>query len=162
MFILKNEDNIEVKIYSTQELQELEPTLADLNYFKNSPDLYLSYAVNMFKFCGISDSDEEILNICHTNPDYYKDYRWTKEQKSEYMHIWTQIFKKCLNLQTFEAYHALASYGAMGIEFYLTDDSPEYTEEYLKLVKDLETVDDAIHVIGVSHDNNEQQSLTNS
>lgn len=137
----------ETKIYTIKELQELDPTNEDKQYFHESPSLYLSMAVNMFKFCGYSDDDVEILNICRTDPEFYRHYTWTKEQRSEYEHIWTQILKKCLDLQTYEAYHEIASFAAFGCAFNLCDNSSEYYKEYLELVKDLETTDSNIHII---------------
>ena len=144
-------DGEETKIYTIKELQDLEPTVADIDYFIESGSLYLSLAVNMFKFCGYSDDDAEILNICRTERDFYRKYTWTKEQRAEYEHIWTAIFKKCLDMQTYEAYHEIAMWSAMGCAFNLVDSSSDYYNEYLKLVKDLETTDDTIHVIGLSH-----------
>lgn len=149
MYIDKFEDQ-EYKIYTTQELQDLDPTVEDLEYFIESPALYLSLTVNMFKFCGYSFDDAEILKICRTNPDFYKEYTWTKEQRAEYEHIWVPIFMKCLDKDVYEAFYEIQTWNAMGTAFNLEDYSEKYYNEYLELVKDLNVATNNVHVVNVN------------
>lgn len=134
---LDNYEGEETKIYTIKELQELNPTVEDIEYFVNSASLYLSLTVNMFKFCGVSDNDAEILEICRTHPYFYTEYTWTKEQRAEYEHIMTNIFCKCLDMSKEEAFSEISSWNAMGTAFNLVDYSSEYYNDYLNLVSDL-------------------------
>lgn len=154
---IDNFNGEETKIYTTEELQALDPTIEDVDYFITSGSLYMSLAVNMFKFAGHSQDDAEILNIMRTDPNFYMKYRWTKEQRAEFEHIWTEILMKCLDMDKYDAYHELCIYAFGGGMLFLTDNSNEYFMQYLELVKDLEPVEDdeeedenKINVINIS------------
>lgn len=140
MYIDHYNDEV-TKIYTTKELQDMILTEEDKNDFLNTGSLYMSLTVNMFKFCGYKDDDVEILNICRNNPAYYVEYTWTKEQRSEFEHIWTDIFAKCLDIDKYQAFHELSMWNAMGTAFNLSEYSDEYYGEYLKLIADLEYPD---------------------
>ena len=130
-------DGTETKVYTRKELMKMNPTVEDLEYFIDSASLYLSLAVDMFRFCKYTSDPAEVLRICRTDPDFYKNYTWTKEQRAEFEHIWTGIFQKCLDMDMQEAYHEICIWNAMGTAFNLVDNSKEYYTAYLKLVSDL-------------------------
>lgn len=147
---IDNFDNVSTKIYTSEELLTMNPTVKDINYFTDSASLYLSLTVDMFRFCGASDDPVEILNICRTNPNFYKQYTWTKEQRSEFEHKWVRIFMKCLDMSQSEAFRALLTWNAMGTAFDLESYEDEYYKDYLKLIADLDVEESHTHTINIS------------
>lgn len=91
--------------------------LLDILY--DTPALYLSLVVNMFKFMGYSNDTDEILKICTTNRNYMYEYKWTKEQRSEYEKQVEKILRHCFNMDDEQVEREIDVFNAFGGAFSL-------------------------------------------
>lgn len=106
------------KVYSMEYLMNCNnPTEEDIYNLYETASLYLSFVINMFKHCGISQDTDEILKICATNPRYMYEYKWSNEQRYEYEKQMKKAMMTALGMTADEAEHEIEIFNTFGGAF---------------------------------------------
>lgn len=139
----------EIVIYTLEELQSQDAVSGDeVDEWLDS--LYISMCVNMWRYCHINDdkTSQELIDLMTTESRFMYDYKWTKEQRSGFEHIFYNILTKVGGFSPEDAWQNITHFSAFGPAFILVDQTYEYYEEYLKLVSDIDNGDDHMTMVG--------------
>ena len=128
----------EITIYTLEELRNQEAVAEDgVDEWLDS--LYISMCVNMWRFCHINDdmTSQQLIDLMSSDKRFMYNNKWTKEQRSEFEHIFYEILTKAGGFDSDDAWHNITHFSTFGPAFTLVDTSYEYYDEYLKLVADI-------------------------
>ena len=121
-----------IEIFSHEDLKNYSPSEEEIEEFidhdsPRSTGLYASLSVNAVKAAGYKMSDGEILKMCQTDEQWYKEYKWPDAlTEAEYLHDVKEILKKFLALDDEEAWQEVELWSGFGP----CPSKPEYTLEY--------------------------------